>query len=128
MSFLIKEITNIIEKNNSIIDEKYVGINYLEKIKYLIINSLKDSQDKSLVNKLASDLKEKNNQLIKFEYKNQSLDVSIKLYNDSLSKIRSCCNNDILSIVINGIKTISLFSKDNKKKNFSLLISSPGMT
>ena len=66
MSFLIKEITNIIEKNNSIIDEKYVGINYLEKIKYLIINSLKDSQDKSLVNKLASDLKEKNNQLIKY--------------------------------------------------------------
>ena len=49
MNVLIKEINDIIEKNNSKINENIVGINYLEKLKYLVINNLKDSQNKSQI-------------------------------------------------------------------------------
>ena len=45
MNVLIKEINDIIEKNNSIIDENIVGLNYLEKLKYLVIDNLKDGLD-----------------------------------------------------------------------------------
>ena len=122
MSDLIKKISNIIVKNNNIINENIVGTNYLEKIKYLIINNLKDSQNKSTINNLVDELMKKNNQSKKFEFKNQSLILSINLYKDSLSKIKSCYNNDTLSIVIEGIKIISLFDLHDKKKKISLSI------
>ena len=104
------------------INENIVGTNYLEKIKYLIINNLKDSQNKSTINNLVDELMKKNNQSKKFEFKNQSLILSINLYKDSLSKIKSCYNNDTLSIVIEGIKIISLFDLHDKKKKISLSI------
>jgi len=105
------------------INENIVGTNYLEKIKYLIINNLKDSQNKSTIDNLVDDLMKKNNQSKKFEFKNQSLILSINLYKDSLSKIKSCYNNDTLFIVIDGIKIISLFDLFNKKNKMSLSIS-----
>ena len=52
-----------------------------------------------------------------------SLILSINLYKDSLSKIKSCYNNATLSVVINGFKTISIFDLHDKKKKFSLSIS-----
>ncbi len=104
------------------INENIVGTNYLEKIKYLIINNLKDSQNKSTINNLVDEFMKKNNQSKKFEFKNQSLILSINLYKDSLSKIKSCYNNDTLFIVIEGIKIISLFDLHDKKKKISLSI------
>ena len=123
MSSLITDIDSIISKNNDIINENIVGMNYLEKIKYLVINNLKDSQDKSAIDNLTADLEKKNNQSKQYEFKNQSLIFSIKLYKDSFSKIKSCYKNDILFIVINGIKTILLFDLHDKKKKISLTIS-----
>ena len=105
------------------INENIVGTTYLEKIKYLIINNLKDSQNKSKIDNLVDDLMKKNNQSKKFEFKNRSLILSINLYKDSLSKIKSCYNNDTLFIVIEGIKIISLFDLHDKKKKISLSIS-----
>ena len=123
MCVLIKKISNIIIKNNNIINENIVGTNYLEKLKYLVINNLKDNKDKFTINNLEADLKKKNNQSTKFEFENKSLILSINLYKDSLSKIKSSYKNDTLSIVINGIKTISVFDLHNKKKKISLSIS-----
>ena len=122
MNVLIKEINDIIEKNNSKINENIVGINYLEKLKYLVINSLKDSQDKFTLDNLSAALKKKNNQSIKFKFKNRSLLISINLYKNPLSKIKLCYDNDTLSIVINGVKKISLFDLNDKKKKVSLSI------
>ena len=122
MNVLIKEIKDIIEKNNSKINENIVGINYLEKLKYLVINNLKNSQDKFTPDNLVDALTKKNNQSIKFKFKNQSLILSINLYKNPLSKIKLCYDNDTLSIVINGVKKISLFDLYDKKKNVSLSI------
>ena len=122
MNDLIKEINDIIEKNNSKINENIVGINYLEKLKYLVIDNLKDGQDKFTLDDLVAVLTKKNNQSIKFKFKNQSLFLSINLYNNPLSKIKLCYGNDTLSIVINGVKKISLFDLYDKKKKVSLSI------
>ena len=123
MNVLIKEINDIIEKNNSKINENIVGINYLEKLKYLVINNLKDNQDKFTLDGLVASLTEKNNQSIKFKFKNRSLFLSINLYKNPLSKIKLCYDNDTLSVVINGVKKISLFDLYDKKKKISLPIS-----
>ena len=123
MSVLIDEINNIIIKNNNMINENIVGTSYLEKLKYLVINDLKDSYDKSAIDNLVADLKKRNNQSKKFEFKNKSLILSINLYIDSLTKIKSSYNNDTLFIVIDGIKIISLFDLFNKKNKMSLSIS-----
>jgi len=122
MNDLIKEINNIIEKNNNKINGNIVGINYLEKLKYLVINSLRDNQDEFTLDNLVTALKKKNNQSIKFKFKNQSLFLSINLYKNPLSKIKLCYNNDTLSVVIDGVKEISLFDLYDKKKKVSLFI------
>ena len=88
MNVLIKEINDIIEKNNSKINENIVGIIYLEKLKYLVIDNLKDGQDKFTLDDLVAALEKKNNQSIEFKFKNQSLFLSINLYNNPLSKIK----------------------------------------
>ena len=122
MSVLIKEISNIITSNNNTINENIVGINYLEKLKYSLIDNLKNRKYRFSIKNLVSDLEKENNQSTKFEFKKQSLILSINLYKDSLSIIKSCYNNDILSVVINGIKIISLFDLYDKKKKISLSI------
>ena len=122
MNVLIKEINDIIENNNSKINENIVGINYLEKLKYLVIDNLKDSQDKFALDNLSAALKKKNNQSIKFKFKNRSLLISINLYKNPLSKIKLCYDNDTLSVVINGVKKISLFDLYDKNKKVSLSI------
>ena len=67
MSVSIKKINDIIIQNNNIINENIVGTNYLEKIKYLIIDNLKDSQNKSTIDNLVKDLMKENNQSKKFK-------------------------------------------------------------
>ena len=123
MSHLIKKISNLILKNNNIINENIIGINYLEKLKYLVISNLKDNQNNFTIDHLVSELKDKNNQSSKFEFKSHSLSFSINLFNNSSSKIKLTHNNDILFIVVNGIKTISIFDFQDQKKNISLSIS-----
>ena len=122
MNDLIKKINDIIEKNNSEINENIVGINYLEKLKYLVIDKLKDGQNIFALDDLVAVLTEKNNQSIKFKFKNRSLILSINLYKNPLSKIKLCYDNDTLSVVINGVKKISLFDLHNKKRKVSLSI------
>ena len=122
MNDLIKEINDIIEKNNSKINENIVGINYLEKLKYLVIDNLKDVQDKFTLDNLVVALTKKNNQSIKFKFKNRSLFLSINLYKNPLSKIKLCYDNDTLSVVINGVKRISLFDLYDKKRKVSLSV------
>ena len=122
MNVLLKEINDIIEKNNSKINENLVGINYLEKLKYLVIDNLKDGKDKFTLDDLAGSLKKKNNQSIKFKFKNRSLFLSINLYKNPLSKIKLCYDHDTLSVVISGVKKISLFDLYDKKRKVSLSI------
>ena len=77
---LIKEINDIIEKNNSKINENLVGINYLEKLKYLVISNLKEVQDKFAIDNLVVDLKKENNQLTKNGFIGKSTQAYKRVY------------------------------------------------
>ena len=63
MSVLIKEISNIITSNNNTINENIVGINYLEKLKYLLIDNLKNRKYRFSIKNLVSDLEKENSEL-----------------------------------------------------------------
>ena len=122
MNTSIQEINNIVLNKNNEINGNIIGINYLEKLKYLIIENFK-ILDKSIFENLLVDLKNNENKPVKLEFKDFSLISSIHAYKDSLSKIKSPCNHDILSIVINGFKTVSIFDSNKNNKSISLFIS-----
>ena len=122
MNTSIQEINNIVLNKNNEINGNIIGINYLEKLKYLIIENFK-ILDKSIFENLLVDLKNNENKPVKLEFKDFSLISSIHAYKDSLSKIKSPCNHDILSIVINGLKTVSIFDSNKNNKSISLFIS-----
>ena len=114
MITFFEKIENIILTNNKTINQKITGINYLEKLKYLILEYLKDL-DKIILTNLITDIKKSEGQSIKYEFKDSSLLSSIYLYKDSLSRIKSVHNHNVLSIVINGFKKIAIFDFYKKK-------------
>ena len=75
MEDLIKDIQNMISESNNQINDKILGVNYLEKLKYLLIDKLKTSKITSMENIKSFQNKEikiqynQNNLLIKFEIK-----------------------------------------------------------
>ena len=123
MISFMKTINDIIMKSDEGINENIIGINYLEKLKYLIINNLKEDVDKATIDDIVINLEKNNNQSINFNFKNRSLVLSVDFYKDSLSKIKSSYGINTLSIVIKGNKVISLFDLNDKKKVISISIS-----
>ena len=67
MDNIIHKIEKIILENNSQINEKIVGINFLEKLKYLILENLK-SLDGSELENFSSELQQNNDQIKKFSF------------------------------------------------------------
>ncbi len=122
MNAFIQKIEDITLKNDNVINKNIVGTNYLEKLKYLIIENLKNL-DKFILENLMVDLKNSNDQSIKYKFKDDLLFSSISLYKDSLSKIKTKHNHDILSIVINGFKKVDVFDFSENNKSISLFIS-----
>ena len=122
MNAFIQKIEDITLKNDNVINKNIVGTNYLEKLKYLIIENLKNL-DKFILENLMVDLKNSNDQSIKYKFKEDLLFSSISLYKDSLSKIKTKHNHDILSIVINGFKKVDVFDFSENNKSISLFIS-----
>ena len=76
MNTSIQEINNIVLNKNNEINENIIGINYLEKLKYLIIENFK-ILDKSNFENLLVDLKNNENKPAKLEFKDFSLISSI---------------------------------------------------
>ena len=72
MEDFIKDFDNIISASNNQINDKILGINYLEKLKYLLIDKLKTlniSNEKNFKNFEKKEIKRKfgvNDLLIKF--------------------------------------------------------------
>jgi hypothetical protein len=103
----MQDIDNIISDCNNQINDKIIGINYLEKLKYLLIDRMKNYEITSLDNLLNSEISKKigNNQLlIKFEE-----------YLDSISKIKKDILHDSLCIVLTGVKTIKIYDNTDHK-------------
>ena len=115
MENLIQDFNDIISASNNQINDKILGINYLEKLKYLLIDKLKIlniSNEKSFRNFEQKEIKRKfgvNDLLIKFIFNTQSL-----------SKIKTITPNDYLSIVLFGFKSLEIYENLDFKKSQSI--------
>ena len=98
MENFMQDIDTIISENNNQINDKILGVNYLEKLKYLLIDSLKNI-------KISSFNEIKSNEILK-TYGANNLKIKIENYSSSLSKIKNKISSDYLCIVLQGTKSI----------------------
>ncbi len=111
MESFFKEIDKFIIASNKEINEKILGINYLEKLKFSLIEKIIDLNIKSY-----EDIK--NFQEIK-EYNNIKLSIKFNNYNEALSRLKNSLQNDSLCIILRGLKTFKVIS-NQESKNFTL--------
>ena len=101
MNNLMQDFDNIILDITEGISDQLMGVGYLEKIKYPIIDKFKSIDFEKI--ELKKDYK--------FSYKNQNNNISVEMINnlDSASKIKNVVQDDYLSIVLKGSKTIQIY-------------------
>ena len=99
----MQDIDNLISDCINSINEKINGINFLEKIKYSLIDRIKSID---LINFEGINNKERyvNNGNINFL-------IKIEKANENTSKIKKTIDNDNLTIILEGLKTISIHEK-----------------
>ena len=107
MENFMQDIDTIISESNNQINDKILGVNYLEKLKYLLIDSLKNINISSF-NEI------KNNEILK-TYGANNLKIKIESYSSPLSKIKNKISSDYLCIVLQGTKSIELHDILNSK-------------
>ena len=118
MENFFKEIDNFIVESNKEINEKILGINYLEKLKFSLIGKIIDLNIKSYE-------EIKNFQEIK-DYNNIKLSIRLNNYNEALSKLQNHLPNDNLCIILRGLKTFKI--KNNQESRSFTLFQNMGIT
>tara|TARA_Y100001970_G_scaffold185333_1_gene225423 strand:+ start:1197 stop:1646 length:450 start_codon:yes stop_codon:yes gene_type:complete len=111
MENFFNEIDNFIIESNKKINAKILGINYLEKLKFSLI-------EKIIGLNINSYEKIKNFQEVK-EYNNIRLSIRFNNYNQSLSKLKKSIPHDNLCIILRGLKTFKI-TDSKESKNFTL--------
>ena len=117
MEQLILEIDSIISNCNNNINDKIVGVNYLEKLKFLLIDSLKEKDLSSFDNISKETVKELNK-----TYGENNLIITIQQYQESFTKIKNECINDLLNVVLQGFASLDIYhhKKENGSHSLSL--------
>ena len=118
MQHLDKEINTIILDCNKQINDKIFGINYLEKLKYILIDQIENSKIKYDNLTIVDDLF-----ITKNLYGDNHLEIKLKYYNESVTKMKKKSLNDTLIVVLKGFKTIDFFNDMKTKDNNSLSLS-----
>ena len=111
MESFLEEIDKLIIASNKQINEKILGINYLEKLKFSLIEKIIELNNKSY-----EDIK--NFHEVK-EYNNIKLGIKFNNYNEALSRLKSNLPNDNLCIILRGLKTFKI-KNNQESKNFTL--------
>ena len=112
MEDIIHDIHNIIIECNNQINDKVLGVNYLEKLKYPLIDKLKTIKIFSMKNIKNKEIKNKYNQ--------NNLIITFENNLEPLSKIKNIIQNDYLCIVLNGSKTIKIHNNLDSKESQSI--------
>ena len=111
MDKLLQDIGIIIKETNNNINEKIFNINYLEKLKYLLIDKIKEL-DISAIDK---NLKLNVNKVLENNLRHNLL-VNVDNNVDSISKLNALIDNPSLFLVLRGSLSIEIINKFNKKK------------
>ena len=112
MKNFIHEIDNIISDSNNQINDKIIGLNYLERLKYLILDKIEQSLIDSFKITEITEISKK--------YQFRNLLIKIIYYPDSTSKIKQILENDRLILLLNGF--INLDISQNKQVDKSSII------
>ena len=115
MEHLILEIDNIISNCNNKINDKIIGVNYLEKLKFFLIDSLKENDFSSFDNISNETYTELNK-----TYGENNLVITIQQYQESLSKINNECINDLLNVVLQGFISLDIYQNHKENELYSL--------
>ena len=106
-----KEIDNFIIESNKEISEKILGINYLEKLKFSLIEKIKGLNINSYEEiKSFKEVK---------EYDNIKLKITFNHYTEALSIIKKSLPNDNLCIILSGVKIFTI-TNNKESKNLTL--------
>ena len=111
MEKLLQDISIIINEGNNNINEKIFGINYLEKLKYILIDKFKDLDMPSINNNAKSSISEVLNNHLR-----ESLSISINNNMDSISKLNFSLENTSLFLILRGSLSIEISNEFNTKK------------
>ena len=103
----MQDIDNVISDYIKQFDNKILGINFLEKLKYPLIDKIKTYS-------LSKISKESNKEYL-IKNKNINIFVKIEKNTKNISKIKKIINNDNLSIILDGLKTITIHEKKNSR-------------
>ena len=112
MDDFIKIIDKLLVEINQSINEKICGINYLDLLKFKLIENLKDLEESVFRN-----LKSNGKGFYKLvDLKNRKIEYKIEIIEKSISKIKYKNEYDNLIIVLNGLKTITIYDNNDDKK------------
>ena len=113
MTKLIEKIDNIIIDFEKEINNNILGLVYLEKLKFHLIDNLKQISPQYF--------KEFRDESITNIYGEKKLKIDLKKCLDSISNIKKTLSNDSLTIVLNGFKSLEIFqNKSNESVIFNL--------
>ncbi|MDC0056592.1 hypothetical protein OAJ74_00410 [Alphaproteobacteria bacterium] len=115
MEQLILEIDSIISNCNNKINDKIIGVNYLERLKFLLIDTLKE-KDFSSFNNISDETAKELNKI----YGENNLVITIQQYRKSLTKIKNECVNDLLSVVLQGFTSLDIYQDKKENEFYSL--------
>ena len=121
MDTLNKKIQDIIIKNSKLINKNIIGINFLDRLKYILIEN-----NDFFENLLLQDFKEKtedNEIKNEFDLDNGSFISSLNFYSKSISKINNTLKIDTFFLIISGLNNLEIFDIINKKKSTFLNLS-----
>lgn len=109
---LVEDIDNFISNCNNDININILGINYLEKLKYSLIDKLKNVNSDFYRNYEKQEIRKK--------YGENNLNIKIENHLNAKSTIKNHILNDQLSIVLFGSKNIEIYENFELKESNSL--------
>ena len=117
MDYFLKLLDNLLIEINDSINEKIIGINYLETIKFSLIEKLSELE-KNIIDDFKSDLSVNKLFSKELDLNTRSINYSINFIENSTSNIKQIIQKNTLYIVLDGAKIISVFDKN--KQNISI--------
>ena len=109
---LIKDIDSILSNCNNEIDDKIIGVNYLEKLKYLLVDKIKLLPSNYWIECKNQEIITKRGDLIML--------LNIENHIESTSKIKNNLKNDHLCIVVDGLKSLEIFENIQSNNSTSI--------
>ena len=119
MDFFEELLDNLLIEIDRSINEKIININYLENIKFQLIEKL-TVLEKNILEDFKSKLSVKKIFSKKHDFNTRSINYSINYIENPISRIKHIIEKDILCIVLDGVKIISVFDKNKSDKSIKI--------